>query len=96
MTQQTEPKRLYRSKDNKVVAGICGGIGEYFNADPVIVRVLAVALAFITGGAALGAYIILIFIIPERPSLSTAGHTSHKDKNSGSSPDSSGPILDRK
>lgn len=60
-------KRLYRSKKDKVIAGVCGGIAEYFNIDPVIVRVIAVILAFIWGFGILG-YIIAWIIIPKNPS----------------------------
>ncbi|HDP95596.1 MAG TPA: PspC domain-containing protein [Candidatus Aminicenantes bacterium] len=59
-------KRLYRSRKDRVISGICGGIGEYFNLDPVLVRVGAVLLVF-TGGVGLIAYIAGIFIIPEQP-----------------------------
>ena len=59
-------KRFYRSKKDRVLAGICGGIAEYFAIDPVIVRVIAVALMFM-GGSGIIAYIIGIFIIPEAP-----------------------------
>jgi phage shock protein C len=59
-------KRLYRSRKDRVISGICGGIGEYFNVDPVLVRVGAVLLVF-TGGVGLIAYIAGIFIIPEQP-----------------------------
>ncbi len=59
-------KRLYRSRKNKVLAGVCGGIAEYFNIDPVLVRVITVLL-FFTGGISLLAYIIAIFVIPEEP-----------------------------
>ena len=41
--------RLYRSETNKKIAGICGGIGEMFNADPTIIRLVAVLLFFVTG-----------------------------------------------
>jgi phage shock protein C len=59
-------RRLYKSRKNRVVAGICGGIAEYFNVDPVLIRVIAV-LFFFTGGAALIAYIVGMFIIPDQP-----------------------------
>ena len=42
-----EPRRLYRSRSDKVIAGVCSGIANYFRIDPVIVRVLAVALIFL-------------------------------------------------
>ena len=58
-----QPKRLYRSKSNKVIAGVCGGIGEYFNVDPVIVRLLWVLLVLGYGFGIL-AYLIAWLIIP--------------------------------
>ena len=61
-----EPKRLYRSGDNKVIAGVCGGIGEYLNVDPVIVRLIwAVSVLFYGTGILL--YIIAWIIIPRNP-----------------------------
>ncbi|MCA1758922.1 MAG: PspC domain-containing protein, partial [Bacteroidales bacterium] len=52
-------RRLYRDPDHRVIGGVCGGLGAYFNMDPVILRIIFVALLFITGGAAFLAYIIL-------------------------------------
>ncbi|SFD96368.1 Phage shock protein PspC (stress-responsive transcriptional regulator) [Lentibacillus persicus] len=56
-------KRLYRSNSERMVKGICGGLAEYFNIDPTIVRLIFVALAF-AGGASIYAYLIGIFVIP--------------------------------
>jgi phage shock protein PspC (stress-responsive transcriptional regulator) len=56
-------KRLYRSRDERVIWGICGGMAKYFNTDPVIVRVLWVLSIFLCGLGIL-AYIILRFVIP--------------------------------
>lgn len=53
-----------RSSTNRKIAGICGGLGEYFNVDPVIVR-LAWVIFTLAGGAGLLAYIIGWLIIPE-------------------------------
>lgn len=58
-------KKLYRSSTSKVIAGVCGGIGEYFDVDPVFVRILAVLLVFATGFAFL-AYIVAWIIMPRR------------------------------
>ena len=44
-----ETKRLYRSKEDKVIGGVCGGLAEYFNIDPVWVRLAAVLLVFFKG-----------------------------------------------
>lgn len=59
-------KRLYRSNEHKIIGGVCGGIGEYFNVDPVLVRIITVILAFGPGVGVL-AYIIAWIIIPARP-----------------------------
>ncbi len=60
-------KKLYRSKGRKI-AGVCGGIGEYFDIDPVIMRLLWLGFTFI-GGAGIITYIIAWLVIP-----------SHKEK----------------
>ena len=59
-------KKLYRSRENKKVGGVCGGIAEYFDLDPTLVRLGAIVLIFIWG-AGLLAYIVAWAIIPERP-----------------------------
>jgi phage shock protein C len=59
-------KRLYRSRKNRMLGGVCGGIAEYFEIDPVIIRLIAVALFFV-GGSALLAYIIALIVIPYEP-----------------------------
>ena len=58
--------RLYRSRENAMLAGVCGGIGEYFDIDPTIVRLAWVILGF-CGGVGLWAYVIAAVIIPQRP-----------------------------
>ncbi|OGJ12538.1 PspC domain-containing protein [Candidatus Pacearchaeota archaeon RBG_16_35_8] len=58
-------KRLYRSKKNKVIAGVCGGIAEYLEVDPVIIRLIWV-VASLAWGAGILAYLIAWLIIPER------------------------------
>jgi phage shock protein PspC (stress-responsive transcriptional regulator) len=63
-TAAAPPRRLYRSRDDRVIAGVCGGIARYFNIDPVLVRVGAVALAFL-GGAGLLAYLAAVLLIPK-------------------------------
>lgn len=58
-----EGKKLYRSIKNRMLAGVCGGIGEYFNVDPTIIRLLWVVFSCF-GGSGLLAYIIAIIIVP--------------------------------
>ena len=60
-----ETKKLYRSKKDRVFAGVCGGIGEYLGVDPTVIRLLAVILVF-TGSGVL-AYIVAAILIPENP-----------------------------
>ena len=45
----TQEKKLYKSEDNKVIGGVCGGLGEYFGIDPIIIRIIAIALIFVHG-----------------------------------------------
>ena len=58
-------KRLYKSKTNKVLGGVCGGLAEYFDVDPVLVRVIAIVLIFT--GMSIIAYLILWVVMPQRP-----------------------------
>ena len=60
-------KRLYKSNVNKRLSGVCGGIAEYFEIDPTLVR-LAWVLFTCLGGSGLLAYIICAIVIPQRPS----------------------------
>jgi len=68
-------KKLYRSVTDKMLAGVCGGLAEYFAIDPVIVRLIFV-LAVIFGGSGILAYIILWIIIPQKPFLITPFSTN--------------------
>lgn len=59
-------KKLTRSKTNKTIAGVLGGIGEYFNVDPVLIRVLFVFSTLISGlFPGIIAYIIACILVPE-------------------------------
>lgn len=59
-------KRLYRSSRDKMIAGVCGGIGEYFDVDPTLIRLVAVVLIF-GWGSGLLAYLVAAIIIPKNP-----------------------------
>jgi phage shock protein C len=59
-------KRMYRSRENSMIAGVCGGIGEYFDVDPVFIRIIAVLLLF-AKGVGLIAYIVAWIAMPQRP-----------------------------
>ena len=60
------PRRLYRSRDDRMIAGVAGGLAHYFNLDPVLVR-LAFVLFGVGTGIGLIAYIVLAIVVPERP-----------------------------
>jgi phage shock protein PspC (stress-responsive transcriptional regulator) len=59
-------KRLYRSRTNKMLGGICYGLSEYFDIDPSIVRIAWVIFTML-GGAGLLAYLICWIVVPEEP-----------------------------
>jgi phage shock protein C len=61
-------RKLYRSRTNRKLAGICGGLGRYFNVDATLLRVLFVLLALL-GGSGLVLYLVLWIIIPSEPQV---------------------------
>lgn len=62
---------LQRSTGNRMIAGVCAGIGEYTNMDPTIVRLLAVLLFALTGPGMLIAYLVMALIVPEASDSNT-------------------------
>ncbi|KMZ52486.1 MULTISPECIES: PspC domain-containing protein [Lachnospiraceae] len=60
-----ETKRLYRSRQSRMICGVCGGIAEYFNVDPTLIRLGLVLLA--CTGTGILAYFIAAIIIPDQP-----------------------------
>lgn len=75
-------KKLYKSSKNKIIGGVCGGFGEYFNIDPTLVRLGFVGLCIVAGGGLL-AYIIALIIIPDAP----AGYDPAAQSTAKPSPD---------
>jgi phage shock protein C len=59
-------RKLYRSTSNRQLAGVCGGLAEYFNLDPTLIRVLFVILA-VLGGSGVILYIAMWIIVPKQP-----------------------------
>ena len=57
-------KRIYRSRNNRMIAGVCAGLAEYVDIDPTIVRLLFV-LGLFAGGATFWAYLVMMLVIPE-------------------------------
>ena len=60
-----EARKLYRSERNRMICGVCGGIGEYVGIDPTLVRIIWVVLSIAGWGTGLVAYLIAAIIIPE-------------------------------
>jgi phage shock protein C len=58
-----EPRKLYRSQTQRMLAGVCGGLAEYFNIDATVVRVLFLILA-VFGGSGLVLYLVLWIVVP--------------------------------
>ena len=61
------PRRLYRSRSDRAIAGIAGGMAEYLEVDPTVVRILWILAGIFTGGLMLLLYVILAFVIPANP-----------------------------
>ncbi|HUT85984.1 MAG TPA: PspC domain-containing protein [Elusimicrobiales bacterium] len=62
------PKKLYRSREDRILFGILGGLGKYFNIDSVLLRVIFVVLLVLTGFVPFGlTYLIVYFIVPLEP-----------------------------
>ena len=59
-----EPRKLYRSRSQRMIAGVCGGLADYFNLDATLVRVLFLLLA-VFGGTGLVIYIVMWIIVPD-------------------------------
>ena len=64
---QVNPRRLYRSRTDRTIAGVAGGMAEYLEVDPTIVRILWILAAIFTGGLMLLLYILLAFVVPANP-----------------------------
>ena len=59
-----EPRKLYRSQSQRMLAGVCGGLAEYFNVDATLIRVLFLVLA-VFGGSGLLIYVVMWLIVPD-------------------------------
>ena len=90
-------KRLYRSTQERMFAGVCGGIAEYLDVDPTLVRLFFVALTLLSGGQGLLIYIVLMLVVPEQP-VETRKFKNEEDsaESASSVVHSSTPILHRR
>ncbi len=95
-----EPQRFYRNSKDKVIAGVCAGLGDYFDLDPVLIRVVFVLLA-LAGGSGILLYFILWIATPETPvnfnQIQNTPTMENQQTNTGSTPGASGnPNPERK
>lgn len=65
-------RRLYKSAGDKIISGVAGGMAEYFQIDPVFVRLGWVASVFLTGGISILIYLVMIFVVPKGAYKSSA------------------------
>ena len=77
------PKRLERSKSNRILGGVCAGVANYLNMDPTLVRVLTVVISLFTGVPVI-LYIIALFVVPEEGSQPDAAELSAGGRSAGS------------
>jgi phage shock protein PspC (stress-responsive transcriptional regulator) len=72
--------KLYKSRNDAVVFGVIGGLAEYFNIDPVLLRVIVVVVGFMTGGTPVVPYLILALIMPEEPKYNRRRRRNRDDR----------------
>lgn len=84
----TETHRLYRSRSERMIGGVAGGLGEYLGVDPTIIRLLFVLSLFLfPGPGAVIVYLILLLVVPEEPVATTSPDVIvHADTPSESTP----------
>jgi phage shock protein PspC (stress-responsive transcriptional regulator) len=80
--ESLKDRKLYRSQENRMIGGVCGGIGEYFEIDPNLIRLILAAITLI-GGIGLLLYIASLVIIPNNPDQTATDKTENliKDKS---------------
>lgn len=74
-----EYRKLYRSRNERMIAGVCGGIGEYFGIDPTLIRLLFVVATLLGGPAGPLAYLIFLIVVPNQPSEVTTSAVEKTD-----------------
>ena len=84
------PSRLYRSRDDRMLFGVAGGMARYLGVDPAITRLVWVALVLAAGAGVL-LYIVAAIIIPEEPAGHAAESAAQREANAAGSPPGAGP-----
>jgi phage shock protein C len=75
-----ETKRLYRSQTDKIVGGVCAGLGKYFGIDPTVVRLIFVILTLL-GASGVLIYLVLWVVVPPEPAMPGPSNTPPPDQN---------------
>jgi len=83
MTPSPSYRQLRRSQTDRKISGVCGGIAEYLNVDPTLIRLAAVALAIITGGAFIIAYIVAMIVMPQAAQPAPVWHDAGSERPDG-------------
>ena len=83
-------KKLYRSRKDKMIGGVAGGLAEYFDIDPTLVRIIFIVTLFIGGGGFL-AYIIMLIVVPEEPFVFTTPDSSSQQSSAAGTESKSEP-----
>lgn len=73
----SEVRKLYRSRSDRIISGVCGGLGQFFGIDSTLLRIIFVLLA-IFGGSGIIIYLVMWLIVPEEP-LSSISHPKKED-----------------
>ena len=81
-------RRLYRSSRDSILGGVAGGVADYFDMDPSIVRIVWAVLALVTGGIFLVLYIVMWIVVPEGPSAATVARAAAPDASEPGEPGS--------
>jgi phage shock protein C len=87
--------RLYRSRDDRMLAGVAGGVAEMLDVDPSIIRIVWALLVFLTGGLALLVYVVMAIVVPERPEgmpIGSPWRPGGGAPESGAAPPDAGPV----
>jgi phage shock protein PspC (stress-responsive transcriptional regulator) len=83
----SEYKKLYRSRDDRMIAGVCGGLGEYFEIDPTLIRLAFVLGVIFTYSGLFWVYIILMIVVPEEVPASRDMISAEAEEVPNSSPE---------
>jgi phage shock protein C len=83
--------RLYRSRDDRMLAGVAGGLAEMFDVDPSLVRIVWAVLIVLTGGLAFLVYVVMAIVVPERPAGLAVGRRDGDSDSAGSATGSPTP-----